>query len=101
MLTFAFLFDSINGPIRSYSSSPESQVLTLADLTPPTSDANVPTRFKRGTSSLGTSQPLRSSYPDIRNGIKHLSPRDAEVCGIVLYWPVYHFICPCYSAPYY
>ena len=72
---------SLGSKIRGYSSSPESQVLTLADLTPPTSDVNISTRFRNGGSSLGISQPLRSSYPDLRNGTSHLSPRDAEVSG--------------------
>lgn len=74
---------SLNGPRRSYSSSPESataQVLTLADLTPAGSEPNLSSRSRRGTPALiGSSQPLRSSYPDLRNGSTHLSPREQEL----------------------
>lgn len=83
------LFFSLNGTRRSYSSSPESaagQVLTLADLTPAGSEPNLPTKGRRGTPLIGSSQPLRSSYPDLRSGSTHLSPREQEV----------HDICPFY-----
>ena len=77
-----FFFFSLNGPRRSYSSSPESaagQVLTLADLTPAGSEPNLSSKGRRGTPLIGSSQPLRSSYPDLRNGSTHLSPREQEV----------------------
>lgn len=72
---------SLNGPRRSYSSSPESaagQVLTLADLTPAGSEPNLSSRSRRGT-PLISSQPLRSSFPDLRGGSTYLSPRDQEL----------------------
>lgn len=75
-------FLSLNGPRRSYSSSPESaagQVLTLADLTPAGSEPNLSSRGRRGTPLISSSQPLRSSFPDLRTGSTHLSPRDQEV----------------------
>lgn len=79
---FATFFLSLNGPRRSYSSSPESaagQVLTLADLTPAGSEPNLSSRGRRGTPLISSSQPLRSSFPDLRSGSTHLSPRDQEV----------------------
>lgn len=72
---------SLNGPRRSYSSSPESaagQVLTLADLTPAGSEPNLSSRSRRGTPLIGPSQPLRSSYPDLRHGSTHVSPRERD-----------------------
>ena len=78
-------FYSLNGhgPRRSYSSSPESaagQVLTLADLSPAGSEPNLPSKGRvLSTPLISSSQPLRSSYPDLRNGSSHLSPRDQEV----------------------
>lgn len=78
-------FYSLNGhgPRRSYSSSPESaagQVLTLADLSPAGSEPNLPSKGRiLSTPLISSSQPLRSSYPDLRNGSTHLSPRDQEV----------------------
>lgn len=71
----------MNGPRGSYSSSPESaagQVLTLADLTPAGSEPNLSSRSRRGTPLIGPSQPLRSSYPDLRHGSTHVSPRERE-----------------------
>ncbi|XP_074615287.1 uncharacterized protein LOC141858821 [Acropora palmata] len=72
---------SLNGPRGSYSSSPESaagQVLTLADLTPAGSEPNLSSRSRRGTPLIGPSQPLRSSYPDLRHGSTHVSPRERD-----------------------
>lgn len=80
-LESAFFIYSLNGPRRSYSSSPESaagQVLTLADLTPAGSEPNLSSRSRRGTPLIGPSQPLRSSYPDLRHGSTHVSPRERD-----------------------
>ena len=85
-LLYSSDFYSLNGhgPRRSYSSSPESaagQVLTLADLSPAGSEPNLPPKGRvLSTPLISSSQPLRSSYPDLRNGSTHLSPRDQEVC---------------------
>lgn len=76
------IFFSLNGQRRSFSSSPESavgQVLTLADLTPAGSEPNLLSKGRRGTPLITNSQPLRSSYTDLRNVSTHLSPRDQEV----------------------
>lgn len=81
MLESAFFIYSLNGPRGSYSSSPESaagQVLTLADLTPAGSEPNLSSRSRRGTPLIGPSQPLRSSYPDLRHGSTHVSPRERD-----------------------
>ena len=83
-------FYSLNGhgPRRSYSSSPESaagQVLTLADLSPAGSEPNLHSKGRvLSTPLISSSQPLRSSYPDLRNGSTHLSPRDQEVHLILI-----------------
>ena len=55
------------------------QVLTLADLTPAGSEPNLLSKGRRGTPLITNSQPLRSSYTDLRNVSTHLSPRDQEV----------------------
>lgn len=84
-LLYSSDFYSLNGhgPRRSYSSSPESaagQVLTLADLSPAGSEPNLHSKGRvLSTPLISSSQPLRSSYPDLRNGSTHLSPRDQEV----------------------
>ena len=80
-LESAFFIYSLNGPRGSYSSSPESaagQVLTLADLTPAGSEPNLSSRSRRGTPLIGPSQSLRSSYPDLRHGSTHVSPRERD-----------------------
>ena len=57
-------------------------MLTLADLTPAGSEPNLSSKGRRGTPLIGPSQALRSSYPDLRNGSTHLSPREQEVHNI-------------------
>lgn len=97
-------FYSLNGhgPRRSYSSSPESatgQVLTLADLTPAGSEPNLSSKVRRSTPLISSSQPLRSSYTDLRNGSTHLSPRDQEVHLMLIIGHIYYFNMVCFRFP--